>query len=151
MSPITVLIIVIVALVGTVGVIWAIGTWEQEINWNIPATTDFTVYDSLTGPGLAVSSITLASPPTDPTLINYYIENKGNVDIDVTTTIDFTEGDATVEWSVNEGTSFITDAGLGISYNVPFNEPRVHIILRLTDFSVGTGQAEVTFESAEST
>ena len=132
MSPITILLIVVVILVGTVGVIWAVSNWTQTITWDI-TDTNFSVYETLSGGTAIVTPAALdLGTATDPITLNYYIANNGNVDIRVIA--DLNTQDATVAWNSYD---FV---------DVPVGPARGLISFTLSDLDA-TGTATLTFIS----
>ena len=132
------------AILGIIGVALAAGVtyaatnWSQGINWNIGSATDFTVWSASTGGTQIATGTPLdLSTPTDPTIINYFIQNDGNVPIRVT---------GTVTGDVNEVTQTWNPSGAYV--DVPVGTTRILITLTLTDFSVGSYSVTVTFTSA---
>jgi len=102
MSPITILLIIILALLGTIGVIYALGTWQQGFTWTVPLeqTMDFTVY---TDPAYTIewtpgTPIDLGTKVIDDQIVKtFYVENTGTSQITVDVS-DITSG-ATATWS----------------------------------------------------
>jgi len=131
---------IIAAIGGGIALIGgAVTNWGQTIGWNINSDTNFAIYDSaISGTEISTPATLDLGTPSDPTVINYYIQNNGNVPITVTGDIVFNSGSATVTWNPVTGT-----------VTVPVGTARAQITLTLTDFSVGTGEAVVSFASAE--
>jgi len=128
--------VIIAALVVGAAISYAVTTWSQNVSWNINADTNFSVWTAATAETEAPLTLDL-SVPTEPTNVNYYIQNDGNVPIRVTGAVTFTSGSATVTW--NPASGYV---------DVPVGTVRLHIILTLTSFSTGTGDCTVTFTSA---
>jgi len=136
MNKIWIIMLGVLGIFGGVVAGAAISSWNQGISWNIPANTNITVWTAATAGTQSPTTLNLTTP-ANPTIINYYIQNDGNVPLTVTASITFNTGSATVTWNPTSG--IVT---------VPVGPTRIHLILTLTDFSVGVGSANVAFEAS---
>jgi hypothetical protein len=117
----------------------AVTNWGQTINVNVTTDTNFSVWTAAIGGTETTTPATLnLNDPPDPTVINYYIQNDGNVQIRITGSLVVNVGSVTAVWNPVSG-----------YVDIPVGTTRLQLTLTLSDFSVGTSEYVVSFVSSE--
>ena len=121
-------LVVLVALAGTIGAVYAVSTWSGGVTWVI-TDKNFKVYDSASGGAELASPYTVSAPPTavGTYTYTYYLENTGNTAINVVV------GGAAPTGSGN--TASWSQSG---SYSLPVSTTRVAATLTLNLASSGS-------------
>ena len=133
-------LIAIGILAGTV-LVYAATNWTGNGGWNLTKTLDYTVWSAENGGIQYATPYTIPDfdPPQETEVLDFYIQNDGNVDIKVIGTVTVLVGSATAEWTPTSG-----------EVTIPKGTTRSLLTLTLSEFSGGAGQFTIQFVSVES-